>query len=71
MAAVYWTTKEGEKIDIDEMSVSHLRNVLKMIVKSKKKVKKFSPQKEADDLFNEDFINDIEAEYDAEDFGNR
>lgn len=30
---VYWTTKDGSSIDIDEMSIEHLRNVLKMIVR--------------------------------------
>ena len=30
---VYWTMRDGKKIDIDEMSISHLRNTLKMIVR--------------------------------------
>jgi len=30
----YWKTKEGILIDIDEMSVNHLRNILKMIVRN-------------------------------------
>ena len=29
----YWTTKDGTKIDVDEMSTNHLRNVLKMILR--------------------------------------
>lgn len=29
----YWTTKTGEKIDIDDMSTQHLRNVLKMLIR--------------------------------------
>jgi DnaJ-class molecular chaperone len=33
MSKTYWRTRTGEKIDIDEMSVSHLRNALKMVVK--------------------------------------
>ncbi len=34
MNKVYWTMKNGQKIDIDEMSISHLRNTLKMIVRN-------------------------------------
>ena len=30
----YWTTKDGTKIDVDEMSTDHLRNVLKMILRN-------------------------------------
>lgn len=33
--AVYWTTKSGEKVDIDQMDIQHLRNTLKMIVRNK------------------------------------
>ena len=35
MEKVYWTTKAGQKIDIDQMEKSHLINVLKMIVRKK------------------------------------
>ncbi len=31
---VFWTTKSGVKIDIDEMEIDHLRNALKMIVRN-------------------------------------
>jgi hypothetical protein len=30
----YWTTKDGTKIDVDEMSTDHLRNALKMILRN-------------------------------------
>lgn len=33
MNKVYWTMKNGEKIDIDEMDIAHLRNALKLIVR--------------------------------------
>ena len=29
----YWTTKTGEKIDVDKMDVNYLRNVLKMLIR--------------------------------------
>jgi hypothetical protein len=35
----FWTTKEGEQIDVDKMSIEHLRNVLKMIIRNKEKAK--------------------------------
>ena len=34
METVYWTMKNGQKISIDDMDTNHLRNTLKMIVKS-------------------------------------
>ena len=30
----YWTTKNGKKIDVDDMSTEHLRNTLKMILRN-------------------------------------
>jgi len=30
----YWTTKDGTKVDVDEMSTDHLRNALKMILRN-------------------------------------
>ena len=30
----YWTTKDGTKVDVDEMSTEHLRNTLKMILRN-------------------------------------
>jgi hypothetical protein len=32
-AKYYWTMKNGKKIDVDEMTEDHLRNVLKLIIK--------------------------------------
>lgn len=32
---VYWEQKNGQKIDIDTMTIEHLRNTLKMIVSRK------------------------------------
>ena len=34
---LYWTMKNGGKIDIDQMTESHLRNTLKMIVRNSDK----------------------------------
>lgn len=56
MEKVYWTTKSGQKIDIDEMSVDHLRNTLKMIVRQSTKAPLTSPTtlEEADSLIGEE-----------------
>lgn len=34
METVYWTMKDGRRISIDDMDINHLRNTLKLIVKS-------------------------------------
>lgn len=38
----YWTMKGGERIDVDEMDLNHLRNVLKMLIRNQSKLKKIS-----------------------------
>jgi len=30
----YWKTKNGDKINVDEMDITHLRNTLKMIIRN-------------------------------------
>ena len=41
----YWTMKNGQKINVDDMDVQHLRNTLKMILRNieaaEKKVPKY------------------------------
>ena len=37
MEKVFWTIKNGSKIDIDNMTIEHLRNTLKMIIRNKSK----------------------------------
>lgn len=34
METVYWTMKNGQKIDVDTMDLQHLRNTLKMLIKA-------------------------------------
>ena len=34
MEKVYWTMRNGQQIDVDQMDEKHLRNTLKLIVKS-------------------------------------
>jgi hypothetical protein len=35
---VYWTMKNGQKIDVDTMDIQHLRNTLKMIIRNQVRV---------------------------------
>ena len=33
---IYWTMKNGQQISVDDMDIDHLRNTLKMIIRSVK-----------------------------------
>jgi len=37
MGTVYWTMRNGEKISVDDMDITHLRNTLKMIIRNNEK----------------------------------
>lgn len=67
MVKEYWTTKSGQKIDIDTMDIDHLRNTLKMIVRQNKHINKTCPHN-IDDAIS---LQDLQCEYDAEDYGCR
>lgn len=71
----YWTTKEGKKVDVDEMSTEHLRNVLKMILKKTsypKNNKGFELNGDIANMYNDDCeISDLQYEFDSEDYGCR
>lgn len=78
----YWTTRNGKKIDIDEMSIEHLRNCLKMVVRAiEKKQQKFKLNGEMANMYNDDEeladlqaeydLNEIRYDYEAEDYGCR
>jgi hypothetical protein len=38
MEKVYWTTATGQKIDVDDMSEAHVKNILKMILRTSRTV---------------------------------
>ena len=40
MEAIYWTMANGKKISVDDMDEKHLRNTLKLILRSIQIVKK-------------------------------
>jgi len=43
METVYWTMKNGQKIDVDAMEINHLRSTLKMIIKNQVRVNATKP----------------------------
>lgn len=65
----YWTTKEGKKVDVDEMSTEHLRNAIKMILRTierNKSTKEIKLNGEASNAFNDDMeLSELEDELDA------
>lgn len=40
----FWTMKNGEKINVDDMTESHLRNVLKLIIRRSEEVTNTCPK---------------------------
>ncbi len=62
MDKVYWTMKNGQQIDVDDMTESHLRNTLKMIIRKSNKMK--AKEKTGIDLaFSREEINAIEQRH--------
>ena len=60
----YWTTKDGTKIDIDEMSVDHLRNTLKMVLRNLDTAKsKPKPMGNIESCFQEEEYKEWEDEH--------
>jgi hypothetical protein len=60
----YWTTKGGTKIDVDEMSTDHLRNVLKMILRNLETAKsKPKPMGNIEACFQEEKYKEWEEEH--------
>jgi hypothetical protein len=50
----YWTTRAGDKINVDDMDIEHLRNALKMIIRnSQSKENKFTLNGDMANYFNE------------------
>jgi len=72
----FWTMRNGEKIDVDEMSLTHLRNTLKMLIRNnrvsemkKQQIKKtFVVHGEiASQMIDDAMIADIQEQYGLED----
>ena len=43
---VYWTMKDGQKINVDDMDIGHLRNTLKLLIRNNTPSKRVSKAKE-------------------------
>ena len=65
MDKVYWTTRTGDKVDIDTMSLNHLRHTLKMIVRNSRPIiNKVRISIEAEwDAFKEERIREMDQDY--------
>ena len=62
----YWKQKDGTLIDVDQMSINHLRNTLKMLMRNNEARKKSLQSKTFElngDMANEFNDNYIEDEY--------
>lgn len=73
-----WKTKDGKEINVDDMTIEHLRNVLKMIIRKKQNTNTLSKQHEVTlkgdiaNMFNdEQDLNELWYDYEDEDYGCR
>ena len=60
MTKTYWTMKNGQKIDVDTMDITHLRNTLKMIINNQVRVQASAPIKPKFEIHGEMAQNFIE-----------
>lgn len=77
MKKYYWTMKNGQQIDVDDMDITHLRNTLKMILRNveAQKAKLTSRKRHHIELqgdmaqqFHETYFADEEAYLDSDEF---
>lgn len=71
MENVYWTMKNGQKINVDTMDVQHLRNTLKLIINNKARVitTPVKPKFEIHGEMAQNFIEQmLEEDYAPEDY---
>jgi len=60
----YWKQKDGTLIDVDQMSINHLRNTLKMLMRNNEERKKslqsntFKLNGDMANEFNDNYIDD-------------
>ena len=68
---VYWTMKNGQKIDVDTMDIQHLRNTLKMIIRNQVRVNVSAPVKPKFEIHGEiaqNFLEQmLEEDYNTDD----
>ena len=57
---VYWTMRNGQKINVDDMDINHLRNTLKMIINNQVRVNVSTPVKPKFEIHGEIAQNFLE-----------
>jgi len=70
MRKTFWTMKNGEKIDVDNMSVEHLRNTLKMIIRNVEAIKAQEKKKRQEIYLNGEIAQQINEQIILEEFDN-
>jgi hypothetical protein len=60
----YWTMRNGQQIDVDLMTESHLRNTLKMLIRNSKKKSVVSESRIGNIEAN--FLEELYKEYEDE-----
>ena len=72
MKKTYWTMKNGQKINVDTMDITHLKNTLKMIINNQVRVQASAPIKPKFEIHGEiaqNFIEQmLEEDYAPDDF---
>ena len=63
----YWVMKNGQKINVDDMDVSHLRNTLKMILRNIEAAEKKNKPKHKFELHG-DIAQDHVAQMEDQDY---
>jgi hypothetical protein len=65
---IYWTTKEGKKILVDDMTESHAKNTLKMILRNLNNIviKEALGKKKVEFKLNGDMANQFNDSYYAD-----
>jgi len=63
----YWIMKNGQKINVDDMDIQHLRNTLKMIIRNIEAVEKKAKSKFKFELHGE-IAQDHVAQMEDEDY---
>lgn len=66
---VFWTMKDGTKINIDDMDINHLKNCLKMIVRQMEMNQIQKELKRREDFLNGEIAQQMYDQMIIEEFG--
>lgn len=66
---VFWTMKDGTKINIDDMDINHLRNCLKMVVRQIEVNQIQKELKRREDFLNGEIAQQMYDQMIIEEFG--